>query len=460
LLYPNEIVEEIGATADRTWLRIRKQDNSLSGWCFAAYLQIINPPPLPAEENLYRATATDLNVREGPAITFAPIGQIYFGETVEEIGKNAERTWLNIRKLDKSLSGWADKAHLISAASELPPLPDDSAAPIPVDADKRWYRVGIVSLPVRESPDASANIFGTLILDDTVPALDESNPDWALIRRVDGLTGWCERKSLTLFSDTRPAAIRQNLFPGVTYLYKDLASPRINRMHVMAVDLLSSGLEFLVTPATNTNGILCTRTTSQFLKEFNLSFAINGDGYYYLDAAYPPATYCAKGGAPVKTNGFAASRGKIYSPTKTAQPIVYINPKNQVTIASSPATVFNAVSGDRLVALGGAAVKNLAATTPSPRTAIGLNRTGRWLIFMVIDGRQPNFSEGVTLPELAELLISYGVYTGVNMDGGGSSAMVIRGVDGKPRIFNSPIDQNIAGKERAVANHLGLFVKK
>jgi exopolysaccharide biosynthesis protein len=219
-------------------------------------------------------------------------------------------------------------------------------------------------------------------------------------------------------------------------------------------------LEFLVTPSANADGILCTRTTSKFLKDFNLNFAVNGDGFGYLDATYSPATYCANGGVPVKANGFAASRGKIYSPKKTAQPIVYINAKNQVAVNGNQNTVFNAVSGDRVVVKEGQVVTNLAAATPSPRTAIGLNKLGRWLIFMVIDGRQPGFSEGLTFPELAELLKSYGVYTGVNMDGGGSSAMAIRGVDGKPRILNSPIDENIPGKERGVANHLGLFVKK
>ena len=80
---------------------------------------------------------------------------------------------------------------------------------------------------------------------------------------------------------------------------------------------------------------------------------------------------------------------------------------------------------------------------------------------MVVDGRQTDYSEGVTFPELADLLISYGVYTGVNMDGGGSSAMVIKGiVDGKARLLNSSIDQNIKGKEREVANHLGLYIRK
>jgi exopolysaccharide biosynthesis protein len=191
-----------------------------------------------------------------------------------------------------------------------------------------------------------------------------------------------------------------------------------------------------------------------------MNVAINGDGFSYLPAPVDPVTTCPGGGDPVKANGFAASRGTVYSPTKTIQPIVYLTSKNQVTVNGVQNKPFNAVSGDRIVVQGGVKVKNLAALAPSPRTAIGISKNGRWLIFMVVDGRQAGYSEGVTLSELADLLISYGVFSGVNMDGGGSSAMVIKGVDGKARILNSPIDQNVPGKERAVANHLGLYIKK
>lgn len=190
-----------------------------------------------------------------------------------------------------------------------------------------------------------------------------------------------------------------------------------------------------------------------------MNLAINGDGYSYLDASVSPASTCPNGGDPVKVNGFAASRGNVYSPAKTVNPIVYISSRNQVGVNGVQSKPFNAIAGDRMVVQNGVTVKNLAAAVPSPRTAIGLNKNGRWLIFMVVDGRQAGYSEGVTFPELAELLISYGVYTGVNMDGGGSSAMVIKGIDGSARILNSPIDQNIPGKERAVANHLGLYIK-
>ena len=139
--------------------------------------------------------------------------------------------------------------------------------------------------------------------------------------------------------------------------------------------------------------------------------------------------------------------------------MVHISRKNVVSFNKAPGAVFNAVAGDRMVVVDGKVVKNLAAQVPNPRTAVGLNKNGRWLTLMVVDGRQPGFSEGVTFPELAELLISYGVHTGANMDGGGSSTMVIRGSDGKARVLNSPIEMNEPGKERPVGNHLGLFIK-
>ena len=63
-----------------------------------------------------------------------------------------------------------------------------------------------------------------------------------------------------------------------------------------------------------------------------MNVAINGDGFSYLPASVNPATTCPNGGDPVKVNGYAASRGNVYSPTKTIQPTVYISARNQVTI--------------------------------------------------------------------------------------------------------------------------------
>ena len=61
---------------------------------------------------------------------------------------------------------------------------------------------------------------------------------------------------------------------------------------------------------------------------------------------------------------------------------------------------------------------------PDPRTAIGFTKNGH-IIFLVADGRDPNWSIGVSLIELAEILINLGCVEGMNLDGGGSSQMAV-----------------------------------
>lgn len=61
-----------------------------------------------------------------------------------------------------------------------------------------------------------------------------------------------------------------------------------------------------------------------------------------------------------------------------------------------------------------------------PRTAMGYTRDGK-LICMVIEGRFPGKAEGATLTQTAELLISAGSVEGLNLDGGGSSTMLVNG---------------------------------
>lgn len=471
----NEVVERLDGNSDNTWLKIRKLDGSLTGWSFAAYLQNIsgtvepppdngepgneNPPPDDEDIDWYRVTASSLKIRTGPGLEYDSIGTFTFGELVEKLDASPNNEWLKVRSKDGTKTGWSFGEYLLSVhdPSSEPP----QSTPVPEYKDKNWYRVNTSSLNVRESPSLSGKIIAALSKNDVIPGLDETNPQWIKTQKLDGSTGWCSREYLIKITTAdRPASITQSLFPGVTYLRRDLTTPRPLVVHVLAIDMQLPKLEFLVTPSSNNTDVLCTRTTSQFLEEFKLHAAINGGYFSYLDAGnFPPKKTCPNGGDPVRISDYAASRGKVYSPKKTAQPVIHIGKKNQVQFNKEPGQVFNAVSGDRLVVVDGKVVKNLAAQIPNPRTAAGLNKNGRWLTLMVVDGRQTGYSEGVTFPELAELLISYGVHTGANMDGGGSSAMVIRGVDGKARVLNSPIEMNQPGRERPVGNHLGLFIK-
>lgn len=88
----------------------------------------------------------------------------------------------------------------------------------------------------------------------------------------------------------------------------------------------------------------------------------------------------------------------------------------------------------------------------NPRTAVGYADNGRRILLVVIDGRQAGKSVGTTIRETAALLRDLGAREAVNLDGGGSSAMVVRDLaTGKTRVVNSPSD---ATGERAVANAL------
>jgi len=81
--------------------------------------------------------------------------------------------------------------------------------------------------------------------------------------------------------------------------------------------------------------------------------------------------------------------------------------------------------------------------TKHPRTIIGEYANGD-LIFIVVDGRQSDWSAGVTLERLLEKLVELGVKEGYNLDGGGSSTFVYKG-----EILNRPSD----GKARPVVTN-------
>lgn len=82
----------------------------------------------------------------------------------------------------------------------------------------------------------------------------------------------------------------------------------------------------------------------------------------------------------------------------------------------------------------------------APRTAVGISKTGQ-ILLVVVDGRQWN-SIGLTLQELAEFMQSLGAQDAMNLDGGGSSELVLKG-----DIMNTPSD----GRERPVASALAVF---
>lgn len=85
-----------------------------------------------------------------------------------------------------------------------------------------------------------------------------------------------------------------------------------------------------------------------------------------------------------------------------------------------------------------------------PRTAFAKLKSGK-LLLLTVDGRQPGISVGMSLDMLASLLLEFGAGEAINLDGGGSTTMVVR-----DKVVNRPSD---SGGERPVSDAILVFPK-
>ena len=81
-----------------------------------------------------------------------------------------------------------------------------------------------------------------------------------------------------------------------------------------------------------------------------------------------------------------------------------------------------------------------------PRTAVGVTKNG-YIVLAILDGRQKT-SRGASLKEMAQAMLDQGCVKAINLDGGGSSVLIARGL-----VVNSPSD----GQQRPVASQLLVF---
>ena len=155
------------------------------------------------------------------------------------------------------------------------------------------------------------------------------------------------------------------------------------------------------------------------------------------------------GSSPIPTDGFVLSAAGAVPPALAQLKVkdrVDLN-FTYVTALGTPATAWrnadDIVGGAGLLLWRGREVRDwkeevLAAAgfvdARHPRTLIGRDRDGdTWLV--VVDGRQPGHSVGMSLPELTALSRRLGLVDALNLDGGGSSTMVVKGA-----VVNRPSD--------------------
>lgn len=262
-------------------------------------------------------------------------------------------------------------------------------------------------------------------------------------------------------------------FLGVRLIHQTETSPRPLNIYVAEIDLTAPGIQFMLTarapgyPGPYLNGSpaeTVRQTTRQFANAVGAQIAING-------AFYASQT---SGGVNWANNlGITASNGDAYSPWELPSSpdfddALNITQNNQATIVEMPASIptgfetnppvslYNTVTGSHRLVQNGVQVapSSCSLCGLNPRTAVGTTDDNR-LLLMTVDGRQSGFSEGVTLVELANLMLSHGATDAINLDGGGSTTMVMNDYgDGlAAHVLNSPSD----GSERSVGTNLAVF---
>ncbi len=116
--------------------------------------------------------------------------------------------------------------------------------------------------------------------------------------------------------------------------------------------------------------------------------------------------------------------------------------------------IVSAVGGGDVLLRGGEITDTLTddpiETARNPRTAFGVTADGDFVI-AVVDGRRSGYSSGVKLTALAEMMRDIGCTDAINLDGGGSSA-IVSFVDGA-KLLNKPSDN----AERSVPNAIALY---
>jgi hypothetical protein len=276
--------------------------------------------------------------------------------------------------------------------------------------------------------------------------------------------------TLLLLLQAPPPAAPAN---PITYEHETRTDPPLH-LHVVTIDLTNPAVSLVVRPADDDpdgGGPWQTKLarTSAVAARDDLEVAVNGDFFATKDArefAGRKLPYVSGNWARVM--GHAASDGVHWSkPEKGFRPALVVSPGNKITIAARaaelPKDAQQIVGGSQVIVANGKPFGPDADA--APRTAAGVDKAGKRLVLLVVDGRRTDYSAGLSIRKVAEEMVRLGCWSAINLDGGGSSTLVTRNPKtGRHEVRNRPSDGHdlpvSLSVERPVANALGVRVAK
>ena len=199
--------------------------------------------------------------------------------------------------------------------------------------------------------------------------------------------------------------------------------------------------------ANNEFGTNIVKNTSAIAEDNGAVFAINGDYYGFRDTGI-----VIRNGVVYRDEGareglafYRDGTVQVYDETTTsADELVAAGVWNTLSFGPAILEDGEVVDGIEDVEVD-TNVGNHSIQGDQPRTAVGVIDANH-LVFVVVDGRSPGYSEGVTLPELADIFQDLGATTAYNIDGGGSSTLYFDG-----EVVNDPLGK---GEERGTSDIL------
>ncbi|MGD1858939.1 MAG: phosphodiester glycosidase family protein [Leptolyngbyaceae cyanobacterium] len=251
----------------------------------------------------------------------------------------------------------------------------------------------------------------------------------------------------------------QQLFTGVSYQRQVNNTPWEQVIHIITVDLTAPGVEVVVSPgrASGDDGETEAQTTTQFLTQTAAQVAVNAN-FFNPFVEKTPWNFQPRVGDRANILGIGMADGQTYSPPEANWPALCFAKNNRAQVVADgtcPSGTQQAIAGNQQLVAKGEAVPIDYRDRAYARVMAVVSRGGSQLSLVVVDGKQPHYSEGATLAQLIEIALSLDADAALNLDGGGSTTLVIETPNGD-RPLNAPIHTKWPGRQRPVANHLGI----
>lgn len=230
--------------------------------------------------------------------------------------------------------------------------------------------------------------------------------------------------------------------PGLFYWCEKRTQPRPLVIYNLRLDLRRKRwtLAVKLTPDPDGAGPAMARLEKpiSMAKKSDFFAAVNCISFGSIGANPGPPLFGWYLDQPVKLYGLAVEHGVVRNPPQSGYIPFWLDRQGEPHLGN-PVSVVSVKEG---IAGFGWLMRDGRECGPqgpqNPRTAIGLDQKKKTLWLVVVDGRQPGYSEGMSTAELAAYMHSLGCWDAVNFDGGGSSVMILADKKGRLRVMNRP----------------------